>query len=147
MRSSFPGPILKSAVDEARAAIITDLGSTADLPREVLNTIANIYYQAFLPVESREPTGHDLPSALKDFINENARLTAAIEHVPRMIQALRAIDKRTRPDVYDYSVEYFLDIFKYRIADAGNKIGIRRMLERKLKRINEIGDLIEVMHL
>lgn len=127
--------------------MVADLGSTADLPREVLNTIANIYYQAYLPVESREATGHNLPSALKDFINENARLTAAIEHIPRMVQALRAIDKRARPDLYDYSVEYFLDIFKYKIADAGNKIGIRRMLERKLKRVCEIDDLIEIMHL
>ncbi len=147
MRSSFPGPILQSAVDEARVAIFADLGSTADLPREVLNTIANIYYQAFLPVESREPTGHNLPSALKDFINENARLTAAIEHIPRMIQALRAIDKRARPDLYDYSVEFFLDILKYKIADADNKTGLRRMLERKLKWVNEISNLIEIMRL
>ena len=147
VRSSFPAPILQSAVNEARAAIIADLGSTADLPRELLNTIANIYYQFFLPVESREPTGHDLPTVLKNFINDNASLNAGVEHMPGMIEALRAIDKRTRPDVYDYSVEYYLDILKYKIADAGNKTGIRRMIERKLKRVNEIDDLIEIMHL
>ena len=147
MRSSFPGPILKSAVDEARAAIIADLGSTTDLSRELLNTIANIYYQFFLPIESRKPTGHDLPTVLKNFINDNATLNAGLEHMPGMIEALRVIDKRTQPEVYDYSVEYLLDILKYKLADAGNKTGIRRMIERKLKRVNEIDDLIGIMNL
>jgi len=64
-----------------------------------------------------------------------------------MIKALRQIDKRTRPELYDYSVEFCLDIFKYKITDAGKKTGIRRMLERKLKRVNEIDNLLEIMQL
>jgi hypothetical protein len=138
---------VQRAVDQAHGVIIADLGSIDDLPRELANTIANFYYECYLPVESREPTGHDIASVLNNFIDQNARLTAGLDHVPRMIQALREIDKRTRPDLYDYSVKFFLDILKYKIADAGNKTGIRRMLERKLKRVNEIDNLLEIMRL
>lgn len=147
MRSDFRRPIVQSAIDQAREVIIDDLGSIDDLPRELANTIANTYYQCFLPIESRESADHNVPGVLKDSIDENARLSAALEHLPPMIKALRQIDKRTRPELYDYSVEFCLDIFKYKITDAGKKTGIRRMLERKLKRVNEIDNLLEIMQL
>lgn len=147
MRSPPPLPILRSALDKARAAIIADLGSTADLPRELLNTVANIYYQAFFPIECRPPTGHNMPAVLQSFIIENARLAAGVEHMPRIIQSLRKIDRHAKRGLYDYSVEFLLDVFKYQIADAGNKTGVRRMIERKLKKVSEIDNLVDMMNL
>lgn len=142
-------------------AIRKDLGSLDDIPYELANTIANVYYRYFnhafdimnraannpnwIPKQvKREP---DLIKGFQSFAEDTARFTSDYEVASKAIQGLREIDKIRQPNNYQFMVDFILDCLKYDIKDAHKKIGLRRMIERKFSKASEreIPNLIDLL--
>jgi hypothetical protein len=64
-----------------------------------------------------------------------------------MISAFRQIDPVQQPSTWKDAVDFFLDLFKYDIPNAHQKIGLRRMIERRFRKVDEIPDLIDLMNI
>ena len=152
----------KEVLEMCEKAIRNDLGSLDDLPYELANTVANVYYQYFnrasetemrlapnstgwIPKEmKREP---DMRVGLTSFIEDSTRIMADFEAAPKYVEVLRGIDKRRQPNNYQAMVDFILDCLKYDIKDAEKKMGLRRMIERKLRKANvhEIPNLVDLL--
>lgn len=138
-------------------------GNLDDLPYELANTIANVYYRFFnLSIDTiKEAMGNpgwvskqvkreaDLANGLKSFMEDTARFTSDFKAALKFINALRQIDKHEEPNRYQFLVEFILDVLKYDLTDAHKKTGFRRMLERKFSKAKdrEIPNLIGLLDL
>lgn len=141
----------------AEQAIKRNMGRLDDIPRELANTVANIYYRFFSMASEMGPEwipsqmtrATDMRQGLVEFIEESASLIADVKAIPKAILDLRKIDKYRQPNLYSFSVEYLLDEFKYNIKNAAYKPGIWRKIERLFKKskVKEIPNLIELMDL
>jgi hypothetical protein len=149
----------KEALKMAEDYIKSQLGTLSDLPKELANTIANVYYkfaldflemsenskrEYFVPKSMNRKTG-DLGELLKDFMANQAKIPSDVEAAPKFVKGLREIDKYKQAKLYKYSVEFILDCLKYNIEKPQNKSGARRTIERKFKTVNEIPNLIDSM--
>lgn len=134
-------PSEKEMLDEVKLNIIVDIGSLDDFPYEVANTIANVYYRyTKLPYEM---------SIGSISIEEFANIHSCKESISEFVRAIRNIDKKDQPQMYSYSVQLFLDIFKYNIQNAHKKSEMWRYFERKFKKsnVNEINTLITLLNI
>lgn len=126
---------VKKALKYAENSIKKRLGSLEDLPPELANTVCNIYLRLCLlgvtdPVEiAGSGVMHD------------------IQRIVKHIDNLREIDKNKKPNEYNYVVQFILDCLKYKIENAHMKSGLRRSLERKIrkKNVDEIQKLVDLM--
>lgn len=147
---------LKTAEDH----IESELGTLDDLPKELANTIANVYYrfcanalemlsyskrEFFIPNSVKRESG-DSRELYKKFMYNQAQIVTDLESAPKFIKGLRGIDKYAQPNLYKFTVEFILDCLKYNIENAQNKTGLRRMVERKFKKPDEIPNLIDLMN-
>lgn len=151
--------VKKEVLRLAENAIREQLGTLDDIPYELANTVANIYY-SFCALASEvkdkpkegwiltaiKKTGN-LKHDLADFIDDYARIEADIRSAPKFIEGLRAIDKSTQPNLYQYTVDFILDSLKYNIPNVIKKTGIRRKIERvfRKKYVKEIPNLVDLM--
>jgi len=119
--------INRTALPLARELIGRDLPDLDDLPPELQNTIANIYYNfatTFLAAAQKDwvPTKGGQLADLKDFVSESSFYQAAFEALPQSIYALRKMRNQDPPWLYDYTVTYILDLFKYRLPQWAMKL-------------------------
>lgn len=138
-------PIDEVILEQIRESV----GTLDDLPLELANTVANVYYRYY------EGMGGGMDGLMdrfflggpESFANDQAQTVADTKMVVGLAENLASIDKLQRPNLYQYTVELALDILKYRISNVHQKTGFRRMIERRLKRgkVNEIPNLIEVL--
>jgi len=149
----------KKVLNICSATINQNLGRLDDLPYELANTVANIYYKFFLFLMklSEDAEGNpgwiprqmkqssDWVSGFENFIDEYAIVKSDIESIKESIVALREIDRDAEPNLYSYTVEFLLDCYKYNIPQAYEKSPIRRKIERKFKKPDEIPNLIELI--
>lgn len=142
-------------------AIRKDLGSLDDFPYEVANTVANVYYRFFnhavdvmkqadnnpgwIPKKMKRET--DMLAGLTSFFEDSARFKSDFEAAPRFVKGLRDIDKHKQPNLYQFTVDFILDCLKYNIKDAQKKTGLRRMVERRLRKgkVREIPNLVDLL--
>ena len=142
-------------------AIQKDLGSLDDIPHELANTVANVYYKYFdqtldmmkrainnpgwIPKEVKRET--NMLKGLTSFLKNSARFKSDFEAAPKFIEGLRKINKHEQPDLYQHTVEFILDYLKYNIKDAHKKTGLRRMIERKFRKgkVQEIPNLVDLL--
>ncbi|MFH1934452.1 MAG: hypothetical protein ABIN18_23125 [Pseudomonadota bacterium] len=138
-----------------------DLGNIDDLPYELANTVANVYYKYFdqaldimkrasnnpgwIPKEMKRET--DMLEGLTSFVEKYARFNSDLKAVPGFIEGLRGIDKHEKPNLYQFTVDFILDCLKYDIKDVNKKTGIRRMIERKVRKgkVQEIPNLVDLL--
>ena len=150
----------KEVLEMCEKAIRNDLESLDDLPCELANTVANVYYQYFnhgsemrqaanrpgwIPKEmKRDP---DMRVGMASFIENSTRIMANFEAAQKYVEVLRGIDKRRQPNNYQAMVDFILDCLKYDIKDAEKKMGLRRMIERKFRKANvhEIPNLVDLL--
>jgi TPR repeat protein len=121
-------------------------GTLDDFPRELANTVANVYYRFSEVVDSgMDGAMNQLLDAPGAWLSEQAQLSADVKTVMGLSEDLREIDKDKQPNLYRHVVEFMLDVLKYRITNAHEKTGLRRTIERHLRRskVDEIPDLIE----
>ena len=138
---------------QAAEAMLSDLGETTDLPAELANTIANVYYRFFACAEHmmrggntnllepylESPTGFS--DAFRQFSQLNTDAIAAIESVKDLVRSAREAKEQGGKVAFSYCVTLILDVFKYGISNAHTKSPIRRAIERKFKKTKEIPDL------
>jgi len=148
----------KRIIKLCREAIRNDVGTLNDLPHELANTFANIYYKFFELNEKIDNSETGMPSifaeegnifeVLKNFSRESQFILVHIKKIPEYVQGFREIDKIQQPNVYNLLVNLYLDILKYRIKNAHKKIGIWRRMERifKSNSVNEIPNLIDMIN-
>ena len=131
------------------------MGTLDDIPYELANTIANIYYR-FHVIEVSLANSQSIPSiiddrnifdGLKSFSYEFEKVLAVKEIIPDTVKTLRQIDRAKQPNLYKALVNFILDQWKYDIRNAHKKIGIRRRIERifKKKHVREIPNLIDLI--
>ena len=131
-----------------RQSLITDFGNLNDLPHELANTIANVYYRycALADVPDRHFTSIEESIAS---MAELERVQREFEFAKKVVAQLRDLRQKAHPSLVAVSSGLFLSILKYGIDDAMNKSPIRLMFERFLKRpkVNEIPRLIDALRL
>ncbi len=132
---------------------IKQLGGIEDIPYELQNTIANIYYDYYMLNERFSNSANGVPKVfskngdvidnIKSLTMDSLFLTHHVERIPEYISTIRRI-KREEPEIYDYWIELLLDMLKYKIKNTFKKNGIRRSIERKInkKKISQYPDLI-----
>lgn len=126
----------------ATEAIKQNLGSLDDLPDELANTIANIYYRAGQIVLEDRSSGSLIESMKKtprldELTRGYIRGVSTLEKlkvVPGMVADLRSINKETHPNMYAMTWNLMLDVLKYDIENAMNKPEIWRRVERLFRR-------------
>jgi tetratricopeptide (TPR) repeat protein len=148
--------ISPEALHEAAADLRDELGDISDLPSELVNTLANVYYRFFANLEHIRcggntrlleaflPKASSMHDAFKNYTVFNAQSIAAYENVKGMVVSARTV-RTEEPEFYPYLITLILDMFKYNIDKAGSKTPIRRGIERKFKTVYEIQNLFELM--
>jgi hypothetical protein len=150
----------KEVLELCETAIRNELGSLDDLPYELANTVSNVYYQyfnhisdggvqtsknpGFISTEMKRKTGMSI--GLASFI---ARIITDYKTAPKSVKLIRSIDKHREPYIYQEAVELTIDCLKYDIKDAQKKSGLRRMIERKLRKdgVHEIPNLVDLLNI
>lgn len=148
------------AFSKAAQNMAADFGSLDDLPAELANTAANIYYAFWKRLLALAPLrdGTPLPAAIKDhpdgilagymdYIKANPSVIAGHKFAADLIKTIRSTAKKhpDRKELVDYMVQVALDSLKYNIDNAHQKTPIRRAIERKFKTPNEIPALYSKM--
>ncbi len=146
-------------VELCRQVIEKNLGRLDDLPRELANTVVNVYYRFlslaqdvttrakrnpnWLPPRSDRHT--DVKGALVGFYGDATKCLVDSESVKGFVEGLRRVDKVQQARLYVYTVEFILDCLKYDIRNASQKSYLRRRLERTLRKnkVNEIDNLVD----
>lgn len=148
--------ISQQALREAAEAIRMNLGDLRDLPLDLANTLANIYYRAFAYKEHMLCGGRSrflepyMPQSSNIFdehannVKFRAEALAALEHAKAVVQSLRQL-RIDEPELFPHSVTFALDVIKYNIENAESKTPIRRALERKFKKVYEVPQLLDII--
>lgn len=128
----------------AEEAILTQMGRLEDLPRELSNFIANVYYKFFEMDQSLDEKSLNV----KESSSHNySKVSGLIEYLPAAINDLRKLNND--PPAYQAMADFWLDNWKYDIVNAHRKSKLRRTIERALRRnrFREIPNLIDLMNL
>lgn len=146
--------INSGAIVHARETIKDKLGRINDLPTELANTIANIYYKDalfYFDYRNKVRTGSSFiissinKGEYDNFINDMSHSLYSVSSVPELISNLRKLKIKDH-NLYIYAVDLFLDIYKYKINNAHKKsLFIRRIL-RWLHTPNELPNLLELIN-
>jgi len=147
----LPPSIDPQLLDETAATVAGALGVLDDLPDELANTVVNRYYRFLRFAKTRDPRLHPQSEAqnksvlelFKQFTRQSSEAIADVKFIDEHIKAIRGLQPTTDrlKSIRDVMVQVTLDTFKYHIDDASKKNGIRRAIERKLKRPDEIEEL------
>ncbi|MBC2733028.1 MAG: hypothetical protein HF981_01600 [Desulfobacteraceae bacterium] len=156
--------INESALKIVENSIEKNLGSLEDLPREIQNTVVNIYYKFFdladdmmekknnpgwIPERIKRDVayGKDFDEAFNNWNIYFAKVKSDFNAVDKMVDALREVDRSQQPRLYGYMCDFMTDVLKYNIPNAEKKTPIRRKFERKLykKQVDEIPHLIDLI--
>ena len=130
--------------------ISLELGSLDDLPIELRDTVANVYYR-FLKPSAQENSG-DLLADLEKHGREHARKISDGQHIGDMIKALRAMRDEEAGKarggelvIYELFAQVMVDELKYQISNASKKSAVRRWIERQFKVSDDIPNLYVLM--
>ena len=127
-----------------------------DIPKELANTIANIYYKyAVIYIETTEAKGQPPKSIFREsggnfrdkldkYVKYCASVKADVEAASKYIGILRD-EKIANSTEYDGLLKFALDTLKYNIENAMYKPEIVRKMERPFKKVDEIEGLIDLM--
>jgi len=121
-------------------ALKSDFGFMGDLPLDLANTVANIYFRYFQQGVDSAP-----PITLEELVIRQKEYEA-IQHFIAEFRSLRQKGEVSQFHM-DILKDVLLDTFKYRILDAGSKMPIRRMMERKFRKTQDIPDLVKFLQL
>src|SRR5437588_6751143 len=100
-----------------------DFGTLDDVPYELANAVANVYWRQF---EQGHPSSPMLPA------EESIMREEEYKGTKRVIKEFRIMRARNdcSANLVAYTVDYLLDVFRHRIPDADNKRPIWRRIQR-----------------
>lgn len=151
---TLPTEMNVKVVAWATEAIRKHLGSLDDLPEELANTIANIYYgagQIILEDASRSSLVQAMKTTadiekLPHLYVQGVRNLEKLKMIPEMVSGLRLVNNAVQPHLYGMTWNVVLDVLKYDIKNAMDKPEIWRRLERLFRKpaMDEIPRLAEL---
>jgi hypothetical protein len=136
--------VMNPAVLEFAVEMISnDFGSLDDLPEELADSVANQYYSILQNLRDldRGAVGSNLMAALE----KQAGLQANFTYLPKKIADMREMRDTGRTDLFHYWTTYLLDHLKYGIKDIERKSAVRRSIERKFRKPDEIPRLYRLI--
>ena len=140
-------------VKKCRLMMYGEFGHLGDIPHELTNTIANIYYEFFKIDKGLQKEGiskdyfksENIFDDLEPFSHRIRGIQFKLDTMRNLIPYLREIDQDKQPNLYKLWLSVCYDILKYDIPNTMKKSGIRRKIERFFKKRNthEIDGLID----
>ena len=136
-------------LQQAAESLFGTLGALDDLGNELSNTVANVYYR-FYAIGDMSQLGvklkatEDMSSQYRSYMGLGSRALAEFSAIDGVIASLRKA-KGENYIIGNYLVQLTLDIFKYRIPNAEKKSAIRRSIERRFRKVNEVAGLYQRM--
>ena len=140
-------------VKKCRLMMYGEFGHLRDIPHELANTIANIYYEFFKIDKGLQKEGipkdyfksDNIFDDLGPFSRRLRRIQLKLKIMRDLITYLREIDQDKQPNLYKLWLSVCYDTLKYDIPNTMKKSGIRRKVERffKKRNIHEIDGLID----
>ncbi|QWV93867.1 hypothetical protein KP004_01340 [Geomonas oryzisoli] len=148
-------------IDMTASMIKNKLGTVTDLPVELANTIANVYYKyCKILVEEANRNQHRgdyIPNSITrergsiannmfEWMEKVERLSVICNStIPETVNILRQIRDNEPPGspMYSMLVEVEINTYKYNIKDAISKSPLRAKIERKFSKVDEIPNLID----
>ena len=127
---------MKDQMEIAARLLDSHFGELDDLPEELQDTLANVYFKGVELLEGQGPHGDDLDSIFSNM----SKMTLAsfdIGSLPKLIPPLRKLQSEPSENnrfIYDKFVVLILDIYKYQIKNASSKSAARRAVERKFSK-------------
>lgn len=120
--------IEKSILAKAASEVRGDVGSLRDLPLELRETIASLYYEHWWIKLSQEPsTGH--PSWTEHVVTRSG----LYEMVPDLVKTMREI-RRKDESIFQMTVGTTLDLLRYNLKNVTGKSAARRAMEKVLRK-------------
>lgn len=147
--------INQEALIMAMQLIKNEIITLDDIPKQLANTIANIYYKyAVIYIEAAEAKGQPPKSIFREsggyvdkiykYVEYCNRVQSDLEAAPRYVKILRDAKKENSPE-YDGLLNFVLDTLKYNIENAIHKPEIVRKLQRPFQKVDETEGLINLM--
>lgn len=150
--------ICNKSLRNAYEELIEDFGELSDLPDELVNTLANIYYRFYILQEHLGAGGNtpfltpyidsssSVMRGMNDFNAFSTQTLSAFKYAKELIDAARNTREQNNK-FFHFLVTLTLDILKYDINNASTKSPLRRFFERRLKKVREIENLLHIMKL
>jgi len=138
-------------METCRRALVADFGTLADLPYELANTIANVYYRFFALAYEPGPSFTSINASIASIAEaeERGRALLDYEFVRKVVPDMRQMIKEAHPSVVNVCADMLVSQIKYRIKDAPLKSPFRMKFERMLKgpAVKEIPNLVVTLGL
>jgi hypothetical protein len=122
-----------AALGECSQMIAINHRTLDDLPRELADTISNIYYRLCLG-GGLQIDFKSFDQSIEQFNRDSAFLISTTKALPEMVAELRSIGSQHGTGSFEQGAQILLDILKYRIPNVHEKSAMRRAVERKLSR-------------
>jgi hypothetical protein len=137
------------ALHEAAQELFTTLGSLNDLGAELSNTVANVYYRFHLMAQDSDgvpgvKSDDDMSADFLDAMGAISKTYVQHNDIGDMIKSLREA-RAQNASIGELQITHALDEFKYNIKNADKKSLIRRSIERRLCKVDEIAGLYDRM--
>lgn len=151
VRGNLGNYIDDAILQNAARTLHSHFGSLLDLPEELRNTLASAYYEALWMHDKGAPLASHLPHKNKAKLLDAAMKQGIVrvgqyEIAATLIEAIRAANKETQPNLYAMLTTVALDSLKWGIPNALQKSEIRRKLEKTIRKpIPEVPHLYERM--
>lgn len=121
------------------SAIEAELGLLGDLPFELANTVANVYFRYFELGVSSSPLFST---------EEIARRQVERESITEVISEYRIVKEKSTDQFFtDNMAECIVEVYSYQMADAPTRMFILRKIERKFRKSKDIADLVRGLQL
>ena len=137
------------ALHKAAEEIFTTLGPLNDLGAELSNTVANVYYRFHLMAENPDgapgiKSDHDMSLDFLDAMSAISKSYVQHDHIGDKIKSLREA-RAQNAGIGEIQITHALDELKYNIKNADKKSPIRRSIERRFCKVDEIAGLYDRM--
>ena len=114
------------------------LGSLTDLPEELRNTLASVYYEVHwlrrkegaMPLVAHLPPQQDPRKKLDAAMKQAILRTNQHRIAATLVEGIREANKDTQPRLYGALVQLALDELKWNIKNSLKKSELRRSLEK-----------------
>ena len=150
----MPVQLDRQVLEEAADHLYAHFGSLMDLPEELRNTLASIYYEVhwFRRKEGATPLNSHLPQKRDKSKLVNASMKQAIvrmsqyELADTLVQGVRE-GREIGKNMYGAMTALALDVLKWNVSNAFEKSEFRRSLEKLARKpLPEVPQLYCLMH-
>jgi hypothetical protein len=139
----------QNALHKAAEEIFATLGPLNDLGAELSNTVANVYYRFHLMAQNPDgvpgiESDNDMSSNFLNAMGALSKTYVQHNHIGDLIKSLREA-RAQNASIGELQIAHALDELKYDIKNADKKSLIRRSIERRFCKVDEIAGLYDRM--